>query len=254
MEYSVCISAVYQGLPAAEAVRRVSAAGFGAFEFWSWWDQDLDAIRAAALETGTHAAGMCTRFVPLTVPEARDEYIAGLRESVAAAKRLGCPMLISQVGQAVPGVPREEQRQSIVDGLRACAPILEGEGVTLTVEPLNTLVDHKGYFLERSDEASEILRAVDSPRVRMLFDVYHQQITEGNLIDNLTRYISQIGHVHIAGNPRRHEPLINSEVHYPTVIRTLRELGYGGAVGLEYFPTRDPDEGLREILTQMPIE
>ena len=254
MEYSVCLPAVFGGISIPDAIRRVSALGFGAYEFWSWWDQDVDAILEAQEATGLRPRGLCTRFVSLTAPGERDAYIAGLRKSLQIAKRLRCPTLISQVGQAIAGVPREEQHRSIVEGLKMCAPMLEDAGVTLAVEPLNTLVDHRGYYLERSDEAFEIIREVGSPNVRVLFDIYHQQITEGNLIANLTKNIDMIAHVHIAGNPGRHEPLIDSEVHYPTVIGALRSCGYDGAVGLEYFPLRDPEEGLRDILLRMSID
>jgi len=196
---------------------------------------------------------MCTRMVPLNVSEQRGAYVDGLRDSIRAAEKIGCRMLISQVGQAIDGQPRQAQHDSIVEGLRQCAPILEDAGMTLVIEPLNALVNHKGYYLTHSEEAFEIIREVDSPSVKVLFDVYHQQITEGNLIDNLTCGADLIGHIHIAGNPGRHEPLDNSEVCYPAIIRALKASGYGGAVGLEYFPLRDPEEGLKEILEKMPL-
>lgn len=253
MEYSVCANAVFSGIPLPEAIRRTHAAGYRAFEFWGWWDQDMNAVAEAQRETGLRAAGMCTRMVPLNVPELRKDYLQGLRESICAAAKLDCRMLITQVGQAVEGQCREAQHDSIVAGLRECAPILEDAGVTLVIEPLNALVNHKGYYLTHSAEAFEIIREVKSPNVKVLFDVYHQQITEGNLIDNLTEGIDLIGHIHIAGNPGRHEPLDNSEVHYPAIINALKSCGYNGTIGLEYFPLRAPEEGLQEILEKMPL-
>ena len=253
MRYSVCASALYGDLPLQEAIPRIRAAGFQAFEFWSWWDQDLDAVDAARRRSELAVAGMCTRFIPLTDPARREDYIQGVRDSIGAARRLDCPMLISQVGNDIPGMGRGDQHRSIVEGLRACAPMLEAAGVVLAVEPLNTLVDHKGYYLDRSDEGLQIIREVDSPNVRLLFDIYHQQITEGNLISNLRACAKGIAHVHVAGNPGRHEPYENSEVHYPTVIQALADMGYDGCVGLEYFPLRDPDESLKELLRQMPL-
>ncbi|MBQ8971963.1 MAG: TIM barrel protein [Clostridia bacterium] len=253
MRYSVCASAVYMGTPLADAVRRISALSFSAFEFWSWWDQDMDAVARAIKDTGIAPIGMCTRFVPLNLPERREEYILGLRQSIDAAKKIGCGMLITQVGQALPNVERSAQHECIVEGLRACAPILESEGLTLVVEPLNTQIDHAGYYLDRSQEGFEMIGEVDSPAIRLLFDVYHQQITEGNLIQNITRNIGQIGHIHIAGNPGRHEPYLRSEVCYPTILEALAEEGYRGDVGLEYFPSMQPDESLRKLLQVMPL-
>lgn len=253
MKYSVCASAVYAALPLADAVTRIGAAGFGAYEFWSWWDQDLNAAARAGEQAGIEAAAMCTRFFTLNDPAARDAYIEGLTASIGAAKRLGCPVLITQVGREIPGMPRQAQHRSIVEGLRACAPILEEAGVTLAVEPLNALVDHKGYYLTRSDEGFDIVREVSSPRVKLLFDIYHQQVTEGNIIQNLKRGVSDIAHIHIAGNPGRHEPYENSELDYVTVLRALKDAGYDGYVGLEYLPLRDPDESLKTLMKMMPL-
>jgi hydroxypyruvate isomerase len=253
MKYSVCSSAVYSGLPLAGTLARIRAAGFGAYEFWSWWDQDLDALDEARRRTGLKTAAMCTRFTALNDPSARGAYIEGLTASIQVAKRLKCPTLISQVGSEIPGVPREEQHRSIVEGLRACRPMLEDSGIVLAIEPLNTLVNHKGYYLARSDEGFEIVREVDSPCVKLLFDIYHQQVTEGSIIRNLTQNISDVAHIHIAGNPGRHEPYENSELDYPTVLKAVKAAGYKGYVGLEYLPLRDPDESLKTLLERMPL-
>ena len=253
MEYSVCVSAVYAGVPVPEAIHRVKAAGYGAFEFWSWWDQDIDAVDEARRRAGLRTAAFCTRFSALNDPSRRGEYLEGLRASIEVAKRLECPVLISQVGGEIKDVPRQKQHESIVEGLRACAPMLEDAGVTLAVEPLNTLVNHKGYYLYSSSEGFEIVNEAGSPNVKLLFDVYHQQVTEGNIISNLTGNISSVAHVHIAGNPGRHEPYENSELSYPTVLKALRGAGYEGHVGLEYLPLRDPDESLKTLLDRMPL-
>ena len=186
-------------------------------------------------------------MIPLNDPAQRDAYVAGLRESIAVASRFACRTLITQVGQEIPGVLRAAQHQSIVDGLRACVKILTEAGVTLVVEPLNTLVNHPGYYLSGAAEGFDSIREVDSPSVRLLYDVYHQQITEGNLLANITSNIDLIGHVHVAGVPGRHEPLTDCEIDYRVILAKLRDLGYQGAVGLEYHPLLDVSAGLRTI-------
>lgn len=253
MFYSVCISAVFSRLPAEEAISRVKEAGLDVCEFWSWWDKDIPGIRKALDENGVQLSAMCTRFVPLNDPERRQEYLHGLAETLDAAKQLGCKTLITQVGQMRPECSREEQIRSIIEGLKACVPLLEEAGVVLTIEPLNTRFDHPGYFLARSDEAFAIVREVNSPHVKVLFDIYHQQITEGNLIPNLTANVEWIGHVHIAGHPGRHEPFGRNEIHYPSVLGALKEAGYAGAVGLEYLPLMDGVESLKKLLKEIPL-
>lgn len=246
MHYSVCAPAVFNGVALPDAIRKAHAAGAEVCEFWSWWDQDLDAVAAALEETGVKLATICTKFISLTDPSKREEYKEGLRESIAAAKKLNCSMLISQVGQDT-GAPREEQHKSIVDGLKECAPMLEEAGVTLVVEPLNTYVDHKGYYLYSSLEGFDIVREINSPNVKLLYDIYHQQIMEGQLIANITPNIDLIAHFHVAGVPGRHEPLDEQEVNYPAVFAAIKKLGYKGALGLEYFPVNAPEAGLKVL-------
>jgi hydroxypyruvate isomerase len=144
-------------------------------------------------------------------------------------------------------VPRDDQHRSLVEGLRACVPYLRDAGVTLLVEPLNTAVDHSGYYLSGSDEAFDVIDEVGDPHVKLLFDIYHQQITEGHLIARITRNIDKIGHFHAAGNPGRHE-LDSGEIHYPAVFRAIDASGYDGLIGLEYFPLGEPLDGVRRAL------
>lgn len=253
MEYSVCLSAVFSGISLPDALYRAHQAGATAYEFWSWWDQDLDALENVQKKTGLRAAAFCTRFVPLNDPDTRALYIGGLRASIEAAHRLGCRTLISQVGQELPGLSRTAQHQSIVAGLRACAPLLEREGIALAIEPLNTQIDHKGYYLSRSDEAFDIIREVNSPCVKVLFDVYHQRITEGDVLPHLMPNLDCIGHIHVAGHPGRHEPLENSDIDYMAMCEALKRAGYSGCVGLEYFPLRDPIQGVRQWMAAMRL-
>lgn len=254
MYYSVCLSALYHKLPLHEALSEAAQTGVSACEFWGWWGQDLDALEKAQKEHGMSIAALCTRMIPLTDPAQRKAYLEGLRETLPVAARLGCRTIISQVGAELPHLTRAEQHQSIVDGLRACVPMLEEANATLVIEPLNTLVNHPGYYLTRSDEAFDIVKKVGSPHVKVLFDIYHQQITEGNLIPNLTANPEWIGHIHIAGHPGRHEVLENSEIYYPAVLAALKNAGYTGAVGLEYIPLGDASESVRELLKAIPLE
>ena len=244
---SVCIDAVFEGKSFADACAAVKNAGIPGIEFWGWWDKDLDALQAAQSANGLEISACCTKFISLVDPAVRGDYLQALTDSIAAAKRLGTTTLISQVGDFREGVPREEQRQSLVDGLREAAPRLEAAGVTLVIEPLNELVDHAGYFLIRSDEAFGIVDEVGSSNVKVVFDIYHQQISEGQLVRNIVSNIDKIGHFHAAGNPGRHE-LQRGEINYPQVFAAIQETDFEGYVGLEYWPAdSDPINALREV-------
>jgi hydroxypyruvate isomerase len=243
MKYSVCIDAVYGKKPFAQTVSELSRLGFDRFEFWTWWDKDLDALSAESRKAGLSVSAMCTKFLSLVDPASHPAYLDGLAESIRAAKRIGCSKLITQVGNDT-GVSRAEQADSLVAGLTAAIPLLEKESMTLLVEPLNVRVDHGGYFLSSSDEAFEILGRVDSESVKLLFDIYHQQITEGDIIRRINANIDRIGHFHAAGCPGRRE-LDDGELNYVSIFAAIEALGFKGDVGLEYFPAKDPGEGLK---------
>lgn len=246
LKASVCIDAVLESLPTQPALELVSKLGYEAIEFWKWWDKDLVSLLADCDRLGLRIAACCTKFVSLVDPAVRPEYLDGLRQSVAAAQRLGCPTLISQVGDLRVGVSRQAQHDCLVAGLRAAVPVLEESNVTLAIEPLNELVDHVGYYLVRSDEAFEIVREVNSPHIKVTFDIYHQQISEGNVIANLQANMQHVAHLHAAGNPGRHE-LTCGELHYPSIFEAIRKTQYNGYVGLEYWPLETPEKGLQQV-------
>ncbi|WP_281888619.1 hydroxypyruvate isomerase family protein [Paenibacillus sp. YYML68] len=249
MKLSVCIEALFREMPLEEKLHKVKEAGFGAFEFWSWDNKDIEQLARTAEALELTVSAFCVKQTSLTDAAARPAYLEGLKETLEVARRLHCRTLIVTVGAELAGVPREVQRQSVLEGLRASVPLLEGTGVTLVVEPLNVAVDHPGYFLSSSEEAQLLLQDVGHPQVRMLFDIYHQQVTEGHVTANMVRMLDTIGHVHAAGNPGRRE-LDEGELHYPYILRRLHEAGYGGYVGLEYFPVGEPMDGLRRVAQQ----
>ncbi len=243
MKLSVCVEALY-GQRLLEGIDDTARAGLDAIEFWGWTDKDLEAIAHRAKACGLPVAAMCTRDFDLTDPSSRQIYLEGVKASIPVARKLGCPTLITQVGMDT-GAPRERQHGSIVAGLRAAAPLLEAEGITLVIEPLNLRVNHPGYYLYGSDEAFDIVKEVASPRIKVLFDIYHQQVTEGDVTQRLLANIEWIGHFHAAGNPGRHE-LTLGELNYQYILRTIARTGYSGYVGLEYMPAGVPLQGLMD--------
>jgi hydroxypyruvate isomerase len=132
-------------------------------------------------------------------------------------------------------------------GVKELAPLAEAAGVTLVLEPLNIHVDHPGYFLNTSKTGIQLVREVASPNIRLLYDIYHMQVMEGNLIDTLTKNLDVIGHIHVADVPGRHEPG-TGEINYGNVFAALRQAGYMGYIGMEFAPTGDSNKAAAEAL------
>ncbi|SDX62611.1 hydroxypyruvate isomerase family protein [Paenibacillus sp. CF384] len=252
MKLSVCLDALYNGKDFFASLEEVRAIGYDTVEFWSWWDKDVERLAQLASDYNMTIASMCVKSANLVDESLREAYLEGLRESIAAAKQLNCRTLILTVGQELADVSREVQQQSIIDGLRASAPLVEEAGITIVLEPLNTLVDHKGYYLSSSEQAFDIIRQVGSTNVKLVFDIYHQQIMEGNLLANILPNLELIGHFHAAGNPGRHE-LSSGELHYGRIFDAIDAAGYEGYMGLEYFPIAAPEVGLKELLAEVSV-
>lgn len=255
MKYSVCVPAVLGGKEIDEALKAVRDAGFDSYEFWGWWDenQDMDQYLAAQEKYSLTPVALCTKFVPLTDPAQRDAYVKGLQETIEVCKKLGCGTIISQVGNDMTGMTREAQHASIVDGLKECASMLEESGVTLVIEPLNTKIDHVGYYMWSSEEGYQVVDEVGCKNIKVLFDLYHQYIMDDLDMEKVLANMDKIAHFHVAGYPGRHEPLIDSEIDYPSILKTIRESGYQGCVGLEYFPVKDAAEGLKLLNEQLKL-
>ena len=258
LKFSPCIEMMFQALPLTERFAAVKAAGLDHAEFWGWAHRDLTELKEAAEKNAIQITSMCVGSKDaalaaeygkkaLLSPDSGEVLFKVVEESIEAAKYLGVPALIITTGQERADLSHEEQHQYVVNALRKAAPLFEKAGILAVLEPLNILCDHKGYFLSSGYEAFGIIREVDSPNVKLLYDIYHQQITEGNLIPNIRSNIDLIGHFHVADNPGRHEPG-TGEINYKNVFAAIDALGYEGAVGLEYSPTIDATQALKNTV------
>lgn len=245
MRYCVPVPCFFGKEDFCDAIRKIGALGFDCAETYGWKNLDLSRVRAACEESGVELLSMCTTEFDMTHLDKREKWLDGLRESCAAAKKVGASRLITQVGPDT-GEERAVQHERIVGTLRAAKPILEESGITIMIEPLNTYVNHPGYYLWSSREAFDIIREVDHPLVKVVYDIYHQQIMEGNIIPSVTQNLDCIAHLHSAGHPGRHE-LQFGENDYKVIFAAIDKSGYIGACGLEYMPTMEPAESLREF-------
>jgi hydroxypyruvate isomerase len=246
---------IYPDLGFLERARRVREAGFSAVEFWGWGGKDLDGLRGLVDQGLVVATFSGQRRGSLVDPQDRGIYREEVQGSLSVARRLGCDRLMVLTDELLPdGSARParsdltpaEKRQHVVRGLRDLAPLAEEAGITLLLEPLNTLVDHPRYFLDSAREGFAIVAEVGSPRIRLLYDVYHMQIMEGNVTQSLRRHLNLLGHIHIADVPGRHEPG-TGELNFKNILRSLAEGGYAGTVGFEFTPRGDTGQALAAI-------
>lgn len=248
IKLSVCIDMILTEVPFLQRIETVKRLGYPAFEFWEWKNKDVDAIRRKKTELGLEIATMMgSGWKHMNSEDARKTFVSDIQASLASAKSLGVKTLIVTTGFEDKKLSRSEQHTNYVAALKAAAPFAEQAQVTLVLEPLNTKADHPGYFLQTAREGFEILDEVGSPAVKMLFDIYHHQIMEGNVIQDITKNISKIAHFHVADVPGRHEPG-TGEINYSNVFRAIAASGYRGFVGLEFKPSVSAEGALKDVL------
>ncbi|BAK47565.1 hydroxypyruvate isomerase [Clostridium sp. SY8519] len=227
-----------------ESLETLKEAGYDGFEILSWWDDDLDAIKAKADELGLEVASIMCKCDCMGAPELKETYLNDLKASIEAAKKLGCKQVFNSLGHERMFLSRQEFFANTIDTLKEADKLLEGTGVELLIEPVNVDVDHAGVFPLNSHDAFFLIRALgDTPNIKILFDLYHQQITDGNLLETITRNINRIGHFHAAGSKGRNE-LEYSELNYAFLREEIEKLGFDGYLGMEYDPTMDKLESL----------
>ena len=233
------------GRSVGDALAMLARHGYDAYEMFDW--RNADVLETFASERKKYPQLTCACLVAnkgveargcgLVNPRERDGFMKELAASIEAAKKAETKRLIVLTGNELGGMPRSEQMANAVATLRAGAPMLEKSGITVVIEVLNTYVDHAGYFLYHMNDAAELVDRVGSPNVKILLDLYHTQIMEGNLINNIRAHIDRIGHFHIGDVPGRHEPG-TGEINYRNVFKAIYELGdrYQGYAALEYDP------------------
>lgn len=249
MKYSICIEPVFSEIPLHERIALVKECGADGIEFWDLSKHDLKQIGDAAQKAGLPVVGCGLskmRKVRLNAPYAmvKDQVEA----SIAAGRALPCSTYIGLAGELECKV--DSQKSLLIETLKRLSGVLEKENVVLLIEALNSLYDHKGYYLDSSYVGFEIIKAVNSPFVKLLYDCYHMQLMEGNLVNSIQNNIDCIGHFHGAGVPGRHE-LQQGEIHYPFIVQAAEKAGYEGYFGLEYWPTYDHAQSLKDVLQYM---
>jgi hydroxypyruvate isomerase len=245
MKLGLCIEMAFAALPFEQRLAAARAAGFEHVEMWF--------VDGSFQGSGEELAGLAKKHGVtitntvigspdgslgggLTHPDHRAQWLERARMTLAFNQAAGIPATIVCTGNTVDGCSQQQMERSVLAGLEATLELAVKAGVTLLLEPLNTTCDHADYWLTGSDRGAALCRKFNSPRLKLLFDCYHMQIMEGDLLRHIERNLDVIGHFHSAGVPGRHE-LFQGEVHYPFLTRQIERLGYRGIFGLEYLPS-----------------
>ena len=250
MRYSACLEWLFakEAPNFADRIRLAQKAGLDAVEFWLWSNKDIDAVERALHETRLPVTGFVAEpMVPLTDPAQHEPFLEGLKRSIAVARRLGAPTLIAQAGADLPSRSRAQQREALTACLSRAADVLASSGVVLAVEPLNTTIDHKGYFLPSTAEALDIVDDVDRPEIAVLYDIYHSAVMGEDIGTVLGGRLGRVRHVHLADHPGRGEPG-SGNLNWREKLNWLEHNGYQGSIGLEYRPSGDTLRSLASLM------
>jgi len=236
MQFSLCIDSVYPKDNLKEKLEKIKQAGFKFIEFWDWRDKDFELIINSDLKVSNFSGN---RISSLTLDN-KEKVIQEVNVSIDAAKKLRCNriMLLSDILEGDGSVKNnslssEKKLLHLYDNLRALVEVAKKRDIMLVIEPLNSLKDHKNYYLDNFKKTLELIQSIKSEYLKILYDIYHMQIMEGNVLDTLQKYHQFIGYIHIANVPYRCEPWIG-ELDYKFILKELSKV-YSGFVGFEFF-------------------
>jgi hydroxypyruvate isomerase len=252
VQFSVMIWTLNKFGTFEENLERVAVAGYhhvelvGEFKKWSEDDYRRILARMETLKISVDAtSGVSPGFAD---PAGGDAFLAALKDLIPAAKRLQCKQIILLSGKRIDGAPAGRQHTASIEALKRAADVLSSAGLVAVIEPIDR-IENPTIYLDGVTEAFEIAKAVDSPNVKVLYDVYHEQREFGNLIEKFDAHIDQVGLIHIADVPGRHEPG-TGEINYLNIYRKLAQLYYKGTIAMEFYPTGDIVETLRRARDQ----
>ena len=246
MKKSANLEVLYYELPWAERFAAAAKDGFKCVEFWGWEDKDLAEVKRLCAENNLELTAMGGDG-PFSMcdPKFKQQYLDYIKRAIEAAKEVGCPILIihSDALQAAPqyAVPLSgdysynQKLLNMFDILSTIAPWAEEANITFVLEALNIVTDHCGNFLDNTQTSAELVAATGSPNMKILYDAYHMYLDEGKICEMTEKYLDNIGYIHIADAPGRHEPG-TGVINYEQFFKHLGKIGYKGTAGMELYP------------------
>ncbi len=240
---SVCIDMMYSYCDFYARPAEVKKCGIDTVEFWKWTGKDLDKITQSGMNVSVFNIDSTDEALSYDLSRGilndgrADEFLSALSESIPVYKKLGASSMIVLIGEG-----KAYNEENVLKCLNAAKPLLERENVTIVIEPLND-IDRKGYSMPYAAPVFELIKKADSPNIKMLYDIYHQNMMGDFSITDIKENIDLIGHFHIADAPGRHEPGTGT-VDYVSIIKEIQKLPYNGYIGLEYRATKPDCETL----------
>jgi len=260
MKLGLCLEMALTSLPFEGRVKTAARLGFKNVEIW--WVDSVFKGTPDQLAKLAQANGVTITNTVINAPDgsvgsgltdprkSKDAWLERARMTINYTKEAQIPNTIFLTGNRVPDLTDGQMLESVIEWTKPVVDMAEKASVTLLLEPLNDKYDHPGHWLTSSDLGAEICRRIGSKRLRMLFDCYHMQIMEGDLVNHIKRNIDVIGHFHSAGVPGRHEVFIG-ETNYPFVLSQIEQLGYQGVFGLEFAPSMNDEVSLTQTLAHL---
>ncbi len=254
MKFAVCLDPLFPGQKDSDKIALIAQAGFKYVDFWSWRDKDIAAMVTACQMHGVQVINFNGhRNGSMVAEQTHPDLFADFRDTIPVARMLGANNLMSITnqlntdGSAHPylEISEEKKLKNVTIALSRMMDLLPGD-MHLMLEPLNTRVDHPGYWLTDFDTALSIVREIRDPRLQLLCDLYHMGVMGNDLINLIDTYLPYIGYFHVADFPGRHEPGTGS-ADWTGILRHLHEKGYQGYLSFEYFPLEDTMESLGKI-------
>ncbi|XP_023991434.1 putative hydroxypyruvate isomerase isoform X2 [Salvelinus sp. IW2-2015] len=257
LKFCANLSWLFTDLPEfTQRIYAAASAGFQAVEAAWLYDSDLQELQSVKNATGVDVVLINTPLGDAkagdlglgAVPGREEDFRKGLDLAMQYAKALDCRRIHLMAGRVPVGADRAtiavEMEDTFVQNLKHAADVLSNEGITGLIEPINTRITDPRYFLDSPHQAAAILQKVGHPNIKLQMDVFHWQIMDSNLTQNIHKYFPLIGHIQIAQVPSRNEPDSAGELNFPYLFSLLEELGYQGYIGCEYKPLGSTNEGL----------
>ena len=253
---SICIETLFKEYPLLKRIEETKKAGFDYIEFWSWEDKNLHDIKSACKDSGVSIASFSgdKDFSAVDITH-NEKYLDYIKSSAEKADYLYCENLVVHSNALGEGgavlcdykyTDKSSLMQNMAEVMRSAGEIARQAGVMLVLEALNTKIDHAGNVLYTTSDSVETVNAAGSANVKILYDIYHMQIMEGNVINTLADNFNAIGYIHAADVPGRHEPG-TGELNYRNILKALKRLGYSGVVGFELIPKTDSLQAIAKI-------